>query len=67
MSERKNAIPLPPPAGKKKPARRQVISMSWKLKDDLDMNARYGVYFLGTSLRDVKQTTYNTFTGRVGE
>jgi hypothetical protein len=49
------------PAKKKKPARRIVASMSWKLKDDLDMNARCGIYFLSTSLKDENKILWDSY------
>jgi len=49
------------PAGKKKPVRRQVISMSWKLKDDLDMNARCDVYFLWKSLKNEDRILWDSY------
>jgi transposase len=49
------------PATKKKPARRIVASISWKLKEDLDMDARCGVYFLGTSLKDENRILWDSY------
>jgi hypothetical protein len=49
------------PATKKKPARRIVASMSWKLKEDLDMDARCGVYFLSTSLKDENRILWDSY------
>jgi hypothetical protein len=49
------------PAKKKKPARRIVTSMSWKLRDDVDMNERCGVYFLGTSLKDENRILWDSY------
>jgi len=49
------------PAAKKKPARRIVTSMSWKIKQDLNMNARCGVYFLGTSLKNENRILWDSY------
>jgi hypothetical protein len=49
------------PAAKKKPARRVVTSMSWKLKDQTDMNAGCGVYFLATSLNDQNRILWDSY------
>ena len=49
------------PAKKKKPARRIVTSISWKLKDDLDMYGGCGIYFLGTSLKDKNRIIWDSY------
>jgi hypothetical protein len=49
------------PAEKKKSAQRMVTSMSWKLKDDLDMDERCGIYFLGTSLKDENRILWDSY------
>jgi hypothetical protein len=49
------------PEAKKKPARRIVTSMSWKLKQDLNMDARCGVYFLGTSLKNENRILWDSY------
>jgi transposase len=48
-------------AGKKKPARRIVTSMSWKLKDEVDMDAGCGVYFLATSIDDENRILWDSY------
>jgi hypothetical protein len=49
------------PAGKKKPAKRMVTSMTWKLKPDTDMNAGCGIYFLRTSLNDTNRILWDSY------
>jgi hypothetical protein len=46
---------------KKKPPQRVVTSMTWKLKDNIDMNERCGVYFLGTSLNDENRILWDSY------
>jgi hypothetical protein len=48
-------------AEKKKPARRIVTSITWKLKDEVDMNQRCGIYFLGTSLKDENRILWDSY------
>jgi hypothetical protein len=49
------------PEEKKKPARRIVTSMTWKLKEEKDMNQRCGVYFLSTSLNDENRILWDSY------
>lgn len=38
-----------------------VTSLTWKLKENVDVNARSGVYFLRTSLQDTEQILWNSY------
>jgi hypothetical protein len=49
------------PAGKKRHARREVISMTWKLKPDVDLDRSSGIYFLQTSLNSCEQILWNSY------
>jgi hypothetical protein len=46
---------------KKKPVLRIVTAMTWKLKPEMDMNARCGVYFLRTSLNDNNRILWDSY------
>jgi len=46
---------------KKKKQQRIVTSMWWKLKDDVNMDARCGVYFLGTSVKDQEKILWDSY------
>jgi hypothetical protein len=60
-------------SGKGKEEKRVVTSLSWKVKEDKEINARSGVYFLRTSLKESENIlwqSYNTireieYTNRV--
>ena len=49
------------PAGKKKPAKRIVTSMSWTLKPQANMDATCGVYFLRTSLENQNRIIWDSY------
>ena len=49
------------PVGKKRPAERMVTAMTWKLKEDINMDARCGVYFLRTSLNDDNRILWDSY------
>lgn len=38
-----------------------VTSVTWKLKENVDVNARSGIYFLRTSLQDTEKILWNSY------
>ena len=46
---------------KGKLSRRIVKSMTWKLKEDVEVNARSGIYFLCTSLNDDNRVLWDSY------
>jgi len=49
------------PAVKKKPAERIVTAMTWQLREDINMDARCGIYFLRTSLNDDNRILWDAY------
>lgn len=49
------------PARKKTYTKRIVTSMTWKLKENMDMNAGCGVYFLRTSVDNENQLLWDSY------
>jgi hypothetical protein len=48
-------------ASKKKPAQRIVTAMTWKLKENNNMDASCGIYFLRTSLNDKDRILWDSY------
>jgi len=48
-------------AGKKKVAQRIVTSMRWQLKEEVDMDAGCGIYFLQTSLNNENRILWDSY------